>query len=166
MNYFFVDASAWVKHCYQEPGSVRVDELINRLLSSQPSRLLFSGLGLTETASIINRYHNARQIPRKTFQQSIAQLAKDAARMQSIPIDDKIIERSLPLLLRHNLNASDALYLQQILDWEVRNDSTNDRIVLVATDRRLLRAAEREGLKVLNPEQVSEAEIDTLIEPC
>ena len=86
--------------------------------------------------------------------------------MQSIPIDDKIIERSLPLLLRHNLNASDALYLQQILDWEARNDSTNDRIVLIATDRRLLRAAKREGLKILNPEQVSEAEIDTLIEPC
>ncbi len=65
--------------------------------------------------------------------------------------------------LRHNLNASDALYLRQILDWQTRHEMTSDHIILVAADLRFLRAAEREGLATLNPELAEEAEVEKLI---
>ena len=49
------------------------------------------------------------------------------------------------------LNATDALILRSALDIAGELHS----LILVASDRRLLRAAESEGLQVLNPEETS-----------
>ena len=52
---------------------------------------------------------------------------------------------------RSVLNATDALILRSALDIAGELHS----LILVASDRRLLRAAESEGLQVLNPEETS-----------
>jgi len=46
VNYFFLDASAWVKRFHQEPGSDIVNSLVDRLLPTSPQRLTISPLGL------------------------------------------------------------------------------------------------------------------------
>ena len=61
------------------------------------------------------------------------------------------------------MNASDALYLRQTLDWQAAHDATNEPLVLVATDERLLRAAQVEGLQVLNPEIASPEVVGALV---
>jgi len=46
----------------------------------------------------------------------------------------------------------DALVLRSALDIATELRSTDDRLVLVASDQRLLRAARAEGLQIFNPE--------------
>ncbi|MGQ9626508.1 MAG: type II toxin-antitoxin system VapC family toxin [Anaerolineae bacterium] len=163
MVYFFLDASAWVKRYYREPGSSVMDALFAQEPVTHPSRLLFSKLGFTETASALNRRYHLDQLPEKIFREVLALLAEDSTRMQPLPISDEAVERSLVLLLRHNLNASDALYLQQVLDWQAKHEGERDKIALVSTDRRLLRAAEKEGLLTFDPESADIALLEKLL---
>jgi len=53
-------------------------------------------------------------------------------------VDDQGIARALDLVLRPNLNASDALYLRQMLDWQAAHDVEPEPLILVAADERLL----------------------------
>ena len=50
----------------------------------------------------------------------------------------------------------DALVLHSALDTATKLRSTDDRLVLVASDQRLLRAARAEGLQIFNPEADSQ----------
>ncbi len=56
-----------------------------------------------------------------------------------------------------------ALWLQA-LDWQAELPE-GDNVVMVAADRRLLRAAEAEGLAALDPEQSRVAEIELFLVP-
>ena len=165
MNHFFLDASALVKRYLSETGNETINFLIDELLTASAERLIVSQLGIAEAISVLNRRRNRGQITDVIFTRGSSSVLSESKLMVVEVIGLDVIPRSISLISSHNLNASDALYLQQMLDWQVRHDSTGDRIVLVATDRRPLRAAEREGLEILNPEQVGEAEVDTFIEP-
>jgi hypothetical protein len=50
-----------------------------------------------------------------------------------------------------------------MLDWQVAHDAASESLILVATDERLLRAAQGEGLQVLNPEVSSAEEVEALL---
>ncbi len=56
------------------------------------------------------------------------------------------------LIENHSLNSVDAIVLRSALDISTELRNTGDRLVLVASDQRLLRAAQDEGLLVFNPE--------------
>ena len=58
----------------------------------------------------------------------------------------------MDLIEAHSLNSVDALVLRSALDTATELRSIGDRLVLVASDQRLLRAARAEGLQVFNPE--------------
>lgn len=163
MNYFFFDASALVKRYSSEPGTAAVNHLIDRLLIVAPQRLIVPQLGVAEVISVLNRRRNKGQITDSAFTRASSSVLSESKLIFVAPIGLDVVPRSIPLISLHNLNASDALYMQQMLDWQTRNASHDNNVVLVATDQRLLRAAEREGLKTLNPEQIGEVEIDAVI---
>ncbi len=152
MSYCYLDASALVKRYTVEPGSVIMHDLLERLLPLYPARLLISWLGFLEIAAVLNRHYNDGRLPEQLFQQAMLRLSEEAAQMRFLAINDEIAARALPVMLRHNLNASDALYLQQVLDWQAEHDARTDVIILVAADERLLRAAHAEGIATLSPE--------------
>jgi len=62
---------------------------------------------------------------------------------------------SLPYITKHNINASDALYLHQVILLRDLLRHVDREAVLVAADRRLLRAATAEGISVLDPQYAS-----------
>lgn len=163
MRYFYLDASAWVKRYADEPGSAAVSLLMDRLLSSQPLCFLISWMGLLEVVSVLNRHRNAGRLAEGLFRQALARLTDEATHMNLLPFDGSVAARSLPLLLNHNLNASDALYLRQMLDWQADRDPMHGRLTLVSTDERLLRAAQSEELLTLNPEIIDLDTVATLL---
>jgi predicted nucleic acid-binding protein len=163
VNYFFLDASALSKRFHIEPGADLVNLLLDRLLSTQPRRLLVSRLGLAETVAALNRYVNSGHLSITLFRQAMAQLAVESEQVDVLPVHDALINHSLPLLLRHNLNASDALFLRQVLDRSAKYASEEDRLVLVVCDRRLLRAAQLEGLPTFNPETDDVTDLERLL---
>jgi hypothetical protein len=66
-------------------------------------------------------------------------------------------------IMKHNINSADALYLHQALSLQHLLRPMEHELVLVASDRRFLRAAEAEGLAIINPETADIAEATTLL---
>ncbi len=56
----------------------------------------------------------------------------------------------------HNINSADAAILAAYLRFQ---RATSKPCLLIASDRRLNRAAEAEGLKSLNPEEVAAGDV-------
>lgn len=163
MHYFFFDASALAKRYHQEAGSDVVNGLLDELLTSTPERVAVSALVLSETISVLARHRNAGRIPATLFQRAAARVLLEARAMNLQSVDDEVILGSVPLISRHNVNASDALYLHQALSLHRLLQFMEHDLVLVASDRRLLRAAANEDLATLNPEEVTPAEAEALL---
>lgn len=163
MNYFFLDASALVKRYHQELGSDVVNHLLDELLASSPERVAISPLGLAETVSVLNRRKNEGRIPHQLFQLIVARLLLEARAVAVQSVDDDLILECIPFIMKHNINSADALYLHQALSLQHLLRPVEHDLVLVASDRRFLRAAEAEGLAVINPETAEMAEAATLL---
>jgi predicted nucleic acid-binding protein len=71
---------------------------------------------------------------------------------KKISVPDSLVWNSMDLIETYSLNSVDALVLRSALDTATELRSTDDRLVLVASDQRLLRAAHAEGLQIFNPE--------------
>jgi len=161
--YFFVDASALAKRYHQEVGSDVVNYLLDELLDSAPGRGAISPLVLSETIAVLTRLRNAGRIPGSLFQRAIARVLLEARAMDLQSVDNDVILGSIPLISRHNINASDALYLHQALNLHRLLRVMGHELVLLASDRRLLRAAEKEGLAVFNPEEAKMADVEVFL---
>ena len=163
MNYFFLDASALVKRYHQEPGSDVVNRLLDELLASSPARVAISPLGLAETVSVLNRRRNEGRIPHQLFQLIVARLFLEVRGLNVQSVDDDLILGSIPFIMKHNINSADALYLYQALGLQHLLRPIEHDLVLIASDRRFLRAAEAEGLAVINPETAEMADVAALV---
>ena len=163
MHYFFFDASALAKRYHHEPGSDVTNYLLDALLGSAPERVIISPLILCEPISVLSREHNSGRIQVDLFQKATARVLLEARAMNQQFIDNETILHSIPLISRHNLNASDALFLYQALNLHDLLQTMEQDLALVASDRRLLRAAEDEGLLTLNPEETTRADAEALL---
>jgi predicted nucleic acid-binding protein len=138
-HFFYLDASAFVKRYTVELGSAAVSLLVEDLLPARPTRLLTSWLGFLEIVAVLNRHRNDGRFT------------------------DDVAARALNLVMRHNLNASDALYLRQMLDWQAGCDPQTDALASIAADERLLRAAQAEGITTFNPETAKPDTVERLL---
>ena len=139
----FFDASAAAKRYFQEVGSERVEELWSSSESLSSLAILHC-----ELASALNRKFRERALTRDTYHVLKAQISQDLRKLRTVAADASLIGTSLQVLDSHPLKALDSLYIAGALN--LRN--SNLRVLFVSADRQLLRAAEAEGLKVLNPE--------------
>ena len=71
---------------------------------------------------------------------------------KTISVPDTLILNSMSLIETHSINSVDAIVLRSALDIATELRNTGNRLVLVASDQRLLRAAQTEGMLVFNPE--------------
>jgi hypothetical protein len=68
------------------------------------------------------------------------------------------------LIARHNINATDAIILHSCLDFlQTLAAQGNHRLLLWSCDKRLLRAAQHEGVEVFDPEVETKAKLHTLL---
>ncbi len=58
----------------------------------------------------------------------------------------------MDLIETYSLNSVDAMVLRSALDVAAERRNIGDVLVLVASDQRLRRAAQAEGLQIFNPE--------------
>lgn len=107
----------------------------HRLDNVIKSRLMALYIGIGEVTSVIVRRHN----------------------------EDSIIRASLDLIERHSINATDAIVLCSALEVANALRNAGDDLVLIASDLRLIRAAQAEGLVTFNPELDTQMQLDALI---
>ena len=153
MYYFYFDASALAKRYTDEVGSDKIDLLFDNV---PLERLLCLTLGAIEVFWICVRKRNDNRITSHQFERSVTHLRHEVINNRSgfktISTPDSLVWGSIDLIETHSLNSVDALVLRSALDTATGLRSTGDRLVLVASDQRLLRAAHTEGLQIFNPE--------------
>src|SRR5262249_9339725 len=120
MRQAYLDPSAWVKRYYHEVGTALTNTLFAELLTPRPSRLFWSGVGLTEVVSVLNRHRNAGRVTQSLFNMAYAQFEADSRTIRLLSVRNHQLDASIRLLLTHNLNATDALHLQVALEVQSR----------------------------------------------
>jgi hypothetical protein len=78
---------------------------------------------------------------------------------------DQLVSAAIALIPAHSINATDAILLRSALDLAAQLRAAGDDLLLVASDQRLLRAAQAEGLATFNPETQSPADLDAVVGP-
>ncbi len=155
------DASALAKRYTRETGS----DTVRALFGNVPlSRMVTTIWGYAETFSILLRRHNGAIISATAFAKAAAALENEFIFHPDpmvLTIEDAVVLASIALMKRHNLNATDAAILALFLRYDSAVGSSV--CVLVAADKRLLRAAQSEGLAVIDPETLPAADVADFI---
>jgi len=163
MNFFLLDASALVKRNSAEAGAVLVDHLFAQV---NRDRLACLMLGAAEVAAALVRKRNGGIITPAVFTAAMTKLRTevlDAVDFVKLPSDNTLIDASIPFFDKHALNATDGILLQAALNFAKQLRAAGNNLALVASDKRLLKAAQAEGLLTFDPETQSLADLDSLI---
>ena len=153
MYHFYFDASALVKRYIREVGS---DKVIFLFENVPLNRLRCLTLGAAEVFWVCVRKKNDGRITPHEFTHAVVNLTRevtsDASDFYTAPVPDSLVWASLNLVETYSINSTDAMVLRSAIEIAVELNSTDDKLVLVASDQRLLRAASNEGLSIFNPE--------------
>jgi predicted nucleic acid-binding protein len=159
----FWDASALAKRYLREKGADTVAALFAVAAAHQMVGTL---LGYTETVSAIMRHRNRGLIQLKTWAAAKTLLRLEVVENPAfslLTIDDAALFASVAFIERYNLNATDAAILTVFLRYLDALLPGDRKGLLIASDQRLITAAEAEGLKTLNPEIVSPGDVPSIL---
>ncbi len=158
------DASALAKRYVPEQGSDMVDALFENVALSQMVGTLF---GYAEAFSVVLRKHNRGEINANTFQKAKTLMRSelfDDREFHLLSLYDEDFVASQGLMEKHNINSADAAILAAFLRYTRRHPKDRPVLVLVAADKDLLRAAEREGIGTLDPESLLPENVPSRLE--
>jgi predicted nucleic acid-binding protein len=165
VNFFWLDASAYAKRYVGEKGTLLVNHLFARV-PLERMVCLFEAAG--EVIFVFVRRRNEGEITTTRFNQVRQHFETEFVHLdeggQVFPTQTQIIA-SWELIDRHSINSTDAILLQCAFDRASGLRANGDNLVLVSSDKRLLRAAQNEGLLTFNPEIDSQAVLDVFIDP-
>jgi len=152
----FWDASGLAKRYTDENGRLPVNRIFAEAV---PEEIYVTPLGYSETYSILIRKHNSGLLDSRAFWTATNALRSEiigASGFGLLSITDALIFGSLALMGTHNTNSADAAILSTYLRFQ---RASRVPCLLIASDKRLLRAAQAEGLSGLNLEEVAPTEV-------
>jgi predicted nucleic acid-binding protein len=162
---FYLDASALGKRYAPEAGSANLDHLFGNV---SPDRIALFNVGIAEVVSILVRKKNGGRISPATLAGALVDLGSEiihSTGIRKVVADDALVTVALPLIEAYSVNSTDAIVLRSALDLAASLRPAGNDMVLVASDKRLLKAAQAEGLLTFDPETQTQAELDALIGP-
>lgn len=142
MIYF--DTSALVKRYVFENGSQMVDEIIENIVSLATSKLTYP-----EMLSAFARRHREGEYSKDWLDRIIENFHIELANFIVIELQNELRPKVKSLIFKHPLRGADAVHLASAV-W--LKNSTAENITFVASDMNLLKAAEMEGLHIMNPD--------------
>ncbi len=165
MNYFWLDANAIAKRYVKEKGTELIDHLFT-CVSAKRIVCLFDSMN--ETIFVITKKINRKEITLPEYEQANQQFEAEVIDSTEVvqvhaTVDQKKAARQFIRVDGYSINSADGDILQCALDKanELRSDGHN--LVLVSSDKRLLRAAQMERLFTFDPETDKRAYLDDLI---
>ena len=163
MVWVYFDASALAKRYAAEPGTPAVNELF-RLVPA--GKMQCSLLGMLEIISILVRKRNDGRLSPELYAQASADLDDEIMKRKVVEltsVDDALVRTAASMILKHNLNATDAVVLHSALQSRQIIAASAENCFLCAADKRLNRAAQLEGIATLDPEIETEQSLKRLL---
>jgi predicted nucleic acid-binding protein len=136
----FIDTSALIKHYVNEDGSDIIDNLFLKT-----DEIYISVITEIETFSTLRCLLNDKLITKHEFLQLSNEIEKDFQFFTIIDFDESIIILVKNLIIQHGLKMLDSIQLSSAL---LIKDSID---YFVCCDNRLVTAAKKEKLKIINP---------------
>lgn len=162
MYFLLWDASALAKRYAPEIGQ----DTVNALFAQAPrAQMITSIMSYSETYAALVRMHNRGVLDGPTFAVARSALRAeiiDDAGFGVLAVDFDDVLWGIELITRHNLNSTDASILTAFLRY-AQSQPGPIVSILIASDQRLLRAGQAEGLQTLDPEIVTSANVPTLL---
>ncbi|MCK4392050.1 type II toxin-antitoxin system VapC family toxin [Candidatus Bipolaricaulota bacterium] len=137
-----MDPSAFVKRYHDEKGTERVNELFKKL-ETREERFTTSVWSIAESVAVLNRIKNKVKMKEDDFAKILMAFFSEIKQFHFLEVNDERVLTSISYSLTHNINSSDALHLKTLKDVEKAVNLLGEKIVLVAADKRLLRAAQK-----------------------
>jgi predicted nucleic acid-binding protein len=165
VRFCFLDASALAKRYAPEVGSVLIDHLLDNV---PQDRLYLFNVGMAEVLSLLVRKRNAGQLSAADYSQALVEFGAEivsSRTLHKVVAGNAMVTAALPLIEVHSLNATDAILLRLALNLATQLRAAGHDLVLVASDQRLLRAAQAEGLLTFDPETQGQVVLDALLGP-
>ncbi len=111
MRYFALDTSALSKRYHVEVGTPWMMKLFDQTWSTMPEQLVVSRLIIAEVVWVLKRCLNTQAITQAAMNDALNKLERESHLMSTLNLDDDTIDAAHPIILRHNLNSSDAIFL-------------------------------------------------------
>jgi hypothetical protein len=158
-----VGSSSLAKRYAPELGS----DTVNALFASVPlNQMVTTVLTCAETFSLLIRKRNRNELDAAAYTTAASALQNEVIYHADFSVLDISFDATLAgieLIQRHNINSADAAVLTVFLRYAQATSTLGINSVLVASDLRMLRAAQVEGLPVLNPELLPAADVPTFL---
>ncbi len=161
----YLDASALAKRYVPEPGSAQVDAVFDAK-PAHPSFVLNVGAG--EVVSILVRKRNAGLPSASDFGQAMASLDAEiiaAIHVTLLPVTNRLARSSVPLIVAHSINSTDAVLLKSALNIARRLRAAGDDLVSRRLRPTPAARAQAEGLDTFNPETQDQAALAVFMGP-
>jgi predicted nucleic acid-binding protein len=152
MRLFLLDGSALAKRYIAEIGTPLVDYLFDHVTAD---RMLVLNIGVAEVISVLVRRKNAGILSANSLLQALLWLGNEiinAPTLRKLEPTNSLVVGALVHILNHSINATDAVVLQTALRLAQDARIKGGDLVLVASDKRLIRAARAEGIETFDPE--------------
>ena len=145
MKVDYLDASAWVKRYYQEPGTEATQALF-----VEGAVLACASLGIVEVLATLARKRKARQINETQFQQKQIEVESDWQQFIQVQLSPDVLTNALILTANLSLRGADAVHLASAIVLQQSLPSP-ECFRLVCADKELIEAARGMGITIFNP---------------
>jgi predicted nucleic acid-binding protein len=139
----YLDSSALVKRYLKETGT----DVVNSIIVSSKAKAT-SKLSYPEILSAFARKHRTNEIGNGLLHSAINKFESDWTQLYVIEFSDEMLQPIKQVSQKYPLRAADTVHLASAL-W--LRSSTKVDVTFVASDSRLLEAAQRENLQIVNP---------------
>jgi len=150
--WFYFDANALVKRYSTETGTELINELFRGVSVTQMTCLTLSVL---EVMSILVRKKNDGRLSPIAFDQAMINFRSEVINSKEFAkaaINDILVMSAFAFIAKHSINSTDAVILRSVLNLKNELDTTGDQLVLLSSDKRLVKAARNENAIVFDPE--------------
>lgn len=143
MSAYYLDASAWVKRYFLEPGSPWM-----RRFWLSDTTVYCSDLGFVKVVATIVRRHRGGGLQPSYTERLLNQADHDADELNRVHVSDAVVTEARLLASRRGLRGADCIHLATAI--HVRG-LIAEPVTIIASDNELLDAAGQEGFAVLDP---------------
>ena len=163
MNYFWLDTNAIVKQYVSEEGTYLINYFFTRV---SPDRIFCLFDSMDETHRVFVKKRNGERITIAAFNQAIQQFEVEfihRTEIKKINAIDSQKTAARQFIHAYSIEHTDAYILRCALDKADELRTAGDDLILVSSDKRLLKATEKEGLLTFDPEIDNQIDLDVLL---